>query len=234
MTAAPRRAARRVAAIVAHADDEALGCGGTLRRHTLAGDEVWVIILADGESSREAATTDAAAVAQREAAARKAADILGVRHLALHRFPDNRLDTEALLDIVKVVEAHLGDIAPDTVYTHHGGDLNLDHRRVHQAVVTACRPRSNRGGETLLFFETASSTEWVPPPSGPPFSPNWFVDISTTLETKLQALHAYGEEMRDWPHPRSYRGIEHLARWRGATVGCDAAEAFILGRKVVT
>jgi N-acetylglucosamine malate deacetylase 1 len=232
VTAPVKRARRRVAAIVAHADDEVLGCGGTLRRHVLAGDEVWIVILADGETSRGAGPGGGDAVALRETAARGAANALGIEHVAIHRFPDNRLDTQALLDIVKVIEGHIDAIAPDTIYTHHAGDLNVDHRRVHQAVVTACRPLPGSSVETLLFFEVASSTEWQTPGSAPSFLPNWFVDISSTLDAKLKALEAYGDEMRDWPHPRSYQGITHLARWRGAMVGCDAAEAFMLGRRV--
>jgi LmbE family N-acetylglucosaminyl deacetylase len=222
---------RRIAVIVAHPDDEVLGCGGTLRRHTLAGDEVWTIILADGETSRDAVGASHA-VAGRESAARAAAHILGVQHVNVHGFPDNRLDSLALLDIVKVLEMYLGSIEPDTVYTHHSGDLNVDHRRVHEAVVTACRPQPGHSVQRLLFFEIPSSSEWQTPQSGQPFLPNWFVDVSATLDAKIQALKAYAAEMRAWPHPRSYEGIEHLARWRGATVGCMAAEAFALGREI--
>jgi N-acetylglucosamine malate deacetylase 1 len=230
MTISSNETNRRVAVVVAHADDEVLGCGGTLRRHTLAGDDVWIIILADGETSRDAVSKEG--IAEREMKARAAADILGVKHVEVHRFPDNRLDTVARLDIVKVVEAHIRDIAPTTVYTHHAGDLNVDHRRAHEAVLTACRPQSGHPVQTLLFFETASSTEWQAPQSAQPFLPNWFVDISATLDAKMQALKVYDTEMRTWPHPRSYEGVVHLARWRGATVGREAAEAFMLGREI--
>ena len=116
------------------------------------------------------------------------------------------------------------------VYSHWIGDVNIDHRRIHEAVVAACRPQPGHPVESLLFFEVASSTEWQTPGSAPAFQPNWFVDISATLDTKLAALAAYQAELRDWPHPRSTRGVEHLARWRGSTVGCEAAEAFVLGR----
>jgi N-acetylglucosamine malate deacetylase 1 len=231
MMAGPRNDRRRVAVIVAHPDDEVLGCGGTIRRHTLSGDDVWVVILADGETGRDS-HTGGGAIAKRETAASAAAKTLGVQHLTMHRLPDNRMDAGPLLDIVKVIEQDILEIVPDAVYTHHAGDLNVDHRRVHQAVVTACRPQLGHPVNTLLFFETPSSTEWQPPGSGPAFLPNWFVDISDTLESKLQALKAYHDEMRAWPHPRSYEGIEHLARWRGATIGCAAAEAFFLGREI--
>jgi LmbE family N-acetylglucosaminyl deacetylase len=217
-------------AIVAHADDEVLGCGGTLRRHVLDGDDVWTVILADGETSRSASTD--ASVVSREIAARNAAAILGVQHVLLHRLPDNRLDACPRLDIVKLVEGCIAEIRPDTIYSHHAGDLNVDHRRVSEAVVTACRPQKGHSVETLLFFETVSSTEWQMPNVGPAFQPNWFVDISDHLDVKLRALRPYADEMRPWPHPRSIEGVTHLARWRGATIGCDAAEAFILGRQL--
>lgn len=222
---------RRVSAVVAHPDDEVLGCGGALRRHVVAGDEVSILILADGEMSR--ASAGKAEIERRKSAAVMAAEALGIAHVVLHEFPDNRLDTVAALDIAKVAEAHIREVGPDTIYTHHSGDVNIDHSSVHRAVVTACRPQAGQTVDTLLFFEIPSSTEWQPPGSAAPFLPNWFIDISDALEAKMNALKAYDHEMRPWPHPRSYRGVESLARWRGATVGCEAAEAFILGRRIV-
>ena len=103
---------------------------------------------------------------------------------------------------------------------------------MHEAVVTACRPQQGHPVRTLLCFEVPSSTEWQLPGSAPAFTPNWFVDISSTIDRKLAALEAYSAELRPWPHPRSLQGVAHLAHWRGATVGVDAAEAFILGRQL--
>jgi LmbE family N-acetylglucosaminyl deacetylase len=210
------RQSNRIAVVVAHADDEVLGCGGTLKRHTLAGDEVWTIVMADGETSRFADPSTAevqARIARRQHAAKEASGILGVQHTHVHTFPDNRLDTKPLLDIVRAVEHHIHEIQPEIVYTHHAGDVNVDHRLVHEAVVTACRPGPGHPVGQLLFFETVSSTEWQPPHSAPAFLPN-------------------DDEMRPWPHPRSYAGVERLAQWRGASIGCDAAEAFMLGRRI--
>lgn len=220
-----------VLAVVAHPDDEVLGCGGALALHAAAGDYVTVVIMADGETSRGAEAGHR--IAGRESAAHEAARILGARSALLHGFPDNQLDMRPRLELARAVEAHIAALQPDIVYTHHAGDLNVDHRRTHEAVVTACRPQHGHPVTTMLFFEIASSTEWQAPGAMPAFVPNWFVDISTTLETKMKALRAYDAEMRAWPHPRSYEGVEHLARWRGATVGCQAAEAFVLGRAIV-
>ncbi len=221
----------RILAVVAHPDDEVLGCGGALAWHAARGDEVSIVILADGESSR--ATGADTRVSQRESAAREAASILGAGRVVLHGLPDNQLDARPRLELAKLVAAHIAELRPDTVYTHHCGDVNIDHRLAHEAVVTACRPEAGHPVRTLLFFEVPSSTEWQTPGSAPAFLPNWFVDISSVFDTKLKALRVYDKEIRPWPHPRSYEGVEHLARWRGATVGCVAAEGFILGRAIL-
>ena len=216
--------------IAAHPDDEVLGCGGAIARYTARGVQAHAIFLADGIAARDG--MDSEALQRRQSAARNAADCLGIQSVSFGEFPDNRLDTVALLDITKVVEGAIAQHQPDCVLTHHAGDVNIDHQRVHQAVVTACRPQPGHCVKTLLFFEVPSSTEWQPPGSAPAFAPNWFVDISSTLDCKLKALDAYAEELRDFPHPRSREAVEALARWRGATVGSRAAEGFVLGRRI--
>ncbi len=223
--------ANRTLIIAAHPDDEVLGCGGAILKLTRAGAEVHLAFLADGVGARNPdPARRQAELAQRRAAAAAAARILGVASLSFDDLPDNRLDSIPLLDITQKVEALIDQHRPTTLFTHHAGDLNIDHRLTHQAVITACRPQRGHPVRTLLCFEQPSSTEWQPPGSGLAFTPHWFVDISATLAGKLAALEAYAAELRDWPHPRSRQGSEHLARWRGASVGCDAAEAFMLAR----
>ena len=215
----------------AHPDDEVLGCGGTIAKLADQGAPVHVAFLADGVSSREGeATAQEAELKARRAAAQKACDVLHVKSVSFGDFPDNRMDTVALLDIVKTIEALIAEHRPDTIFTHHPGDVNIDHRCMHDAVITACRPQRGHPVKTLLLFEVPSSTEWQTPGTAPVFAPNWFVDISKTLERKLAALDAYAAELRPWPHPRSRQGVEHLVRWRGASIGVEAAEAFMLGR----
>lgn len=224
---------KSVLILAAHPDDEVLGCGGTIAKLADQGAKIHVAFLADGVFSREGnAAARQAALEARRAAARQACEILGVTSSSFGDMPDNQLDTLALLDIVQPIEAMIDQRRPDAVFTHHAGDVNIDHRRLHEAVVTACRPQTGHPVRTLLFFEVPSSTEWQPPGSAPLFAPNWFIDISATLDRKMAALDAYSAEMRPWPHPRSRPGVEHLARWRGATVGVEAAEAFILGRRM--
>lgn len=214
--------------VAAHPDDEALGCGGTIARHVAAGDEVACLFLADGATSRES-EADASV---RERQARRAADTLGIGEILLARFPDNRMDTVALLDVVQVIEKVVARFSPETIYTHHGGDLNIDHRITHQAVLTACRPQPGHSVRAIYGFEVPSSTEWAPPATLPPFTPTRFVDITAYLEQKRAALDCYVEEMRPWPHARSFEAVEALARMRGACVGVEAAEAFMVIREI--
>lgn len=226
---------KSILVIAAHPDDEILGCAGTIAKHTNAGDQVNTLILSEGVTSREVirdrekAKDELSVLAN---AANKAGKILGVTSTNLECFPDNRMDSCDLLDVVKSIEASINTFIPEIIYTHHGGDLNIDHRVVHEAVMTACRPLPGHSVQSILFFEVPSSTEWQLPFSAPTFMPNWYVNITDTLHLKLEALMAYEAEMRDWPHPRSLRAVEYLSRWRGANVGVEAAEAFILGRRL--
>ena len=216
--------------VAAHPDDETLGAGATIARHARAGEEVSILFLADGVSSRDPDGDHVEELSRRRSSAIVAASTLGANPPQFLDLPDNRLDSVAMLSLARAVEEVVERIRPDTVYTHHAGDLNVDHRCTHEAVMTACRPVSTCPVKTVLCFELPSSTEWRSAAAAPGFDPTWFVDVGQTLELKLAALSAYEEEMRPWPHPRSLQAVEHLARWRGATIGSTAAEAFVLAR----
>jgi LmbE family N-acetylglucosaminyl deacetylase len=219
----------RIAAIVAHPDDEVLLCGATLARHADSGGRVHILILATGLAARARPKPGALAALRRHAAA--AARVIGASELEFGDFRDNAMDGGPLLDVVRRVERFLAKYPVDLVYTHHGGDLNVDHRIVHQAVTTAMRPLPGNGAHAILAGEVNSATEWAPP-SLPPFVPSEFVPVADTLERKLEALRCYAGELRDWPHPRSLEGVRALARWRGTQAGVDAAEAFMTVRRV--
>lgn len=225
---------KKILVIVSHPDDEVLGCGGTIAKLVKTGSQVLVAFLADGVNSREAEIELLKnELIERRASANKACKILGVNDVIFCDFPDNEMDLVSLLKITKKVEEIISNFSPDTIFTHHIGDVNIDHQLTHKAVVTACRPQTGKSVKTIFSFETPSSTEWQLPNSAPVFAPNCFVDITSTLNAKLEALNAYAFEMRDWPHPRSLKGVEHLARWRGACIGTEAAEAFMICRSIL-
>jgi len=220
---------KTILVIAAHPDDEALGCSGTLTRHAQEEDTVHLLFLADGETAR----SGVADIKKRNTAAQAAAEIMGAEPPILLGLPDNRLDSLPLLDVVQHLEIHIRGINPEIIYTHHGGDLNVDHRITHQAVLTACRPIPGGNVTAIYGFETLSSTEWASPETSPGFNPTRFVDISKQLDNKIAALKCYDDEMRPFPHSRSYAAAKHQAHLRGASVGVDAAEAFSVVRELV-
>ncbi len=222
--------------IAAHPDDEVLGCGATIARLVAEGWKVHVLIVAEGATSRSDKRDPSmhqAELSDLGKCADVANSILGSTTIKLYSLPDNRMDGLELLDVVKLVEAEIDRHKPCLVLTHHASDVNIDHRVLHDSVVVACRPQPQHSVKSLLFFEVPSSTEWRPAASGVYFSPNCFYDVTDYMAQKVAALRAYGPEMRSFPHPRSIEAVEHLAGWRGATVGCYAAEAFMLGRSIV-
>lgn len=226
---------RNTLVIVAHPDDEVLGCGGTMARLSNLGCKVTVAFLADGISSRgEVSNINKDELRERESSAFEACKILDVDKPRFGAFPDNQMDSVSRLDVVRHIEKLVSEVKPDTILTHHQGDLNVDHRRTHEAVMTACRPQPGHCVKLIASFEVASSTEWQSPGSHSIFLPNLFVDIGETLERKQKALETYSQEMRGFPHARSIEACTHLAKWRGASVGVGAAEAFQIVRSIAS
>lgn len=204
-----------------------------MARHVDRGDSVHVIFVADGIASRKAESAERERLlAERREAAVEAAGIIGCHRPHFLDYPDQRLDTVSLLDITQSIEALLATVQPDVIYTHHGDDLNADHRLVCEATMTAVRPMPGQKVVAVYGFETLSSTEWVFQSRAIGFRPNRFVGVEATLGRKLDALRAYCIEMREFPHPRSYETVAALAKLRGSTVGLAAAEAFTVLREV--
>lgn len=214
---------KTVLVVAAHSDDEALGCGGTIARHVAEGDSVYAVFIADGVSSRLGAGGEELSL--RNQAAESARQILGISKNYFLGLPDNRLDSLPLIDVIQPLEKIISEVKPQIVYTHHHGDLNIDHRVTHQAVMTACRPAPGSSVKEIYTFQVLSSTEWNTPGISS-FTANCAVDITDYLSIKEAALQAYGVEMRPFPHSRSIENVMTLARYTGAVNGLMAAEAF--------
>lgn len=220
---------RKIAAVFSHPDDEILGCGGSLAKHIAGGDQVKILILATGLTSRGLAERDAIDALRSEG--REAASALGGAEIEFADFPDNSMDSVPLIKVVKRVEEFFDNFAADVVYTHFANDLNIDHQVTASAVLTAKRPLPGTGAQEILACEVNSSTEWSAPSSNG-FVPNIFQSIDGFVESKVQAMACYKGELREWSHPRSLEGIRALARWRGCSCGFESAEAFQLVRLV--
>ena len=219
----------RVLIIVAHPDDEALGCAGTIAKHTQAKDQVSVVFMSNGVSSRSGNNLKND-IELRINSALKSCEILKTEDPIFLDFPDNKMDSIPLLDIVQKLEEYIFEISPNVIYTHHGFDLNIDHRITHQAVMTVCRPEPNFSVKEIYSFEVLSSTEWTSISMANTFVPSKFVDISKTFDQKINSLNCYSYEIRQAPHSRSIDSIKALSMHRGSTVGVKYAEAFQVER----
>lgn len=219
----------KVLIIAAHPDDEVLGAGGAAAKHVDSGDDVFCLILGEGALSRDGASNEEAEALRQQA--RAAVKVIGFRDIFFSSLPDNKFDSVPLLEIVKKVESSLAKIKPRIIYTHYENDLNIDHRLVFQAVITACRPCNEFCPEELYSFEVLSSTGWQSK-SGKQFNPNFYINIEGVINKKKKAMGEYKTEIREYPHPRSFEGIEALARYRGLEAGFKFAEAFYLVKKI--
>jgi len=225
---------KKILVIAAHPDDEILGCGGTIAKYVKEKKfSAHALILAEGLTAREKNTSKRSKkyFDKLYLSAKKSSKIIGYSSLEIIDFPDNKLDTVAMLDVVKIIEKKISKIKPNIVFTHFNGDLNIDHQIVSNAVLIATRPVQNQSVKKIYAFETLSSTEWSFATKGE-FSPNFFVNISNFIKTKQKALSAYSSEMRKFPHPRSTKAVNALANVRGSTSGYRFAEAFKVIREL--
>jgi LmbE family N-acetylglucosaminyl deacetylase len=227
---------QKILVVAAHSDDETLGCGGTIAKHVAKGDSIHVVFLTDGVGSRNEDCSGATDAVARVSASIAALEVLGVSELNItsFSFPDNALDSVPLLEVVKAIESVVSNIKAEVVYTHHAGDLNIDHRYAYEATMTACRPQPESSVKEIYSYEVPSSTAWVGASYGRHFKPNRYVEITDFINSKMEALMEYDEEMRIFPHARSREALEHLARYRGSQVGLLAAEAFVVERIIKT
>ena len=221
----------KILVIAAHFDDEVYGCGGTISKLVREGHKVYVCILTDSCSSQY---TDRAneMIAQKKEESQIVNNIFGIEKTYTFDFPDMQLDTIPHVELNQAIEQCIRDIKPTIVYTHHGGDVNKDHRLVFESTMVAVRPMEGSSVKRVLCYEVPSSTEWAPPTPSNMFSPNVFVDIEDVIDKKIDAIKAYNSELREYPHPRSVENVINQAHLRGASVGLKAAECFMLIREI--
>lgn len=217
---------KQVLVVCCHLDDEVIGLGGTIARHSDFGDRVYVANLCLSANN----------VARIQAGVPQVQEILGIRQFYICKLPHGELQAKAQ-ESIGILEQIIDEIKPDVVYTHHRGDSHQDHRAAFFITMSALR--LNRGAKVsdvsprILSYEVLSSSERAAPFSSLAFLPNLYVDISSQLERKLAAARTYTTEIGRFPHPRSVEGIETLAKYRGMQAGVRAAEAFCLIRDVV-
>lgn len=228
---------KRILVVVAHPDDELLGLGATM--HKLIKEEgiqTHVIIFGEGITSRSDVRDPQKwekELAIHRANIEKARKEIGYGSVKTYDFSDNRFDSYALLDIVKVIEHEKEQFNPDIIFTHNGSDLNIDHQMTYQAVVTGTRPMEGENVKTIITFETPSASEWQATCKADKFCPNLYIQVSEEdVDAKIKAMECYEFEKRAFPHPRSGQALKVLAQNRGLQVGTHFAEAFQVIRMI--
>ena len=215
---------KNVLVVAAHPDDEVLGVGGTIPLIRARGGRVTVLIVTDGSSAQYAGAPEIGQ--QKDQSLQAAHRVLGTDEIVRWDFPDMRLDTVEHLKLNQAFEALIHERAFDTVFVHHAGDINLDHQLIHRSVLVATRPMPGQPVVSLLTYHVNSATDWGSRSGKHSFGPNVFVDIESTIQTKLDALQHYAVELRDYPHPRSIEAVENRAKVFGSEVGFRYAEPF--------
>ena len=220
---------KRILVIAPHPDDEVLGCGGTVAKRVLAGDEAHLCVV----TRAYAPDWPEDEITERRKEVLKVNKILGIKKTHFLDMPTVKLDTIPQKTLNEAITRVVDMVKPQTVFLPFSYDVNRDHRIVFDAALVALRPKPDSVTRKILCYETLSETEWAPPFTHTAFVPNVYEDISETLAVKLKAMSVYKSELKEYPHPRSLEAIEARAKIRGSTAGVPAAEAFILIREVL-
>ena len=213
----------RILVLSAHPDDETFGMGGTIKKYSDQGAEIDIFVISDGASAQY---VDKKMIEVRKESCLNAGKKLGVKNFEFLDFPDGKLDTIPTLDITKKIEEKISTIKPQIIFTTPNNDGHQDHKKVHDCTLIASRPKTHKI-EKIIQYELLSTNRTS-------FSPNFFVDISTQFESKIEAINEYNSEIEDYPHVRSIKAIETLANIRGIESGMNKAEAFKIMRSYMT
>ncbi len=197
--------------IGSHPDDLEYGCGGTLARYAEAGHTVTMLVMTCGE---QGGVPDI-----REEEQKSAADALGAKEVIFGGYADTRISLDQ--QMIGFIEGVMKRVGPDMIFVHHGNDSHQDHRTINEATVSAARYVSN-----LLFYEGPTTIE---------FQPTIFVDVSSTLEKKIQALKEHSSQVAKTNIPKTniLDMAVATATFRGTQGRVGAAEAFRSARLIL-
>ena len=225
---------KRVLVVAPHADDETLGAGGTIARHAAEGDEVHVAVVT-GHGDEPHPLWPKSLWDTIRAEARRAMEVLGVRHLHFEEVPAALVADQPVWRLNKTIASLVSSIEPEVLYVPFPFDLHKDHREVFHALSVAWRPSAPAGRriKAVYCYEVQSETHWNAPYLEAAFTPNVWVDITAHLDTKLRALSCYESQIRPAPDARSLDAVKALATWRGSQQGVAAAEAFVAIRLLI-
>jgi len=222
----------KVLVIAPHPDDEVLGCGGIIKKYVSQKDEVYLCIVTCGYTPDWSEES----IKDRKKEVECANKVLGIKKTFFLDLPTVKLDTVPQKKLNDLISKCVEDIRPEIIYIPHKGDLNKDHQLVFEAALVAARPKQSMSVKKVFSYEVPSETEWGQQKVRKLqdiFLPTVYVDVKNTLEDKLKAMKCYKSELKEFPHPRSLKGITVLSEKRGMEAGLENAEAFILIKEII-
>lgn len=222
---------KKLLIIAPHADDEILGCGGIMHKYSQLGHEVNVLI-ATNASIGAPELYQQSGIDSIRSQAKNAHRYLGDIHTYFLELPAPSLDTYPVYKTATQIGQLIKEIQPTDLYIPHRGDIHKDHTHIFYASLVAARPINNCSVKRIYAYETLSETEWAPPSADEFFIPNVFINIEESIAHKLKAMEFFKSQLNEFPHPRSLKALQALASYRGSTVSCHAAEAFMLIREI--
>ncbi|MGM8898520.1 MULTISPECIES: PIG-L deacetylase family protein [unclassified Psychrobacter] len=223
---------KNVLVVAPHADDEVLGCGGTIAKHVRQGDNVYVAIMTNAAvGAPELFNSERIEFVRSEAL--KSHEVLGIKETLFYDFPAPQLEQYPQYKIAGTLNALIKEKNIDTLYIPHKGDLHLDHGAIYNASLVAARPLPGQSVRHIYAYETLSETEWGHPTVEAVFIPRYFNVLSENdFATKITAMKCFSSQLKAFPNTRSIKAIEHLAALRGAYVGVNTAESFDIIRSI--
>lgn len=220
----------KILVIAPHADDEIIGCGATMAKHIANAEDVYVIIATNANKGAPE-LFDEKIINKVRSEALEAHVFLGVKETFFLDFPAPALNAFPEYKISLEISKIINKIQPSILYLPHPGDLHQDHKAIYRASLVAVRPQGYYNVKEIYCYETLSETEWTPSQENP-FVPNVFNDVSSFFDNKLDAMKFFKSQIKEFPHTRSLETFEALAKYRGATVGVQRAESFMVERIV--
>jgi LmbE family N-acetylglucosaminyl deacetylase len=218
--------------IAPHADDEILGCGGTIAKHVENGDIVSIAIMTNANVGAPELFSEAQIKSARTEA-KNAHNYLSITGTYFFEFPAPQLEQHPQYKIANAINQLIQKTKAEILYIPHKGDLHLDHGVIYNASLVAARPVPGQSVRKILAYETLSETEWGHPSVDAVFIPTIFHKLTTQqFEKKLNAMGCFRSQLKPFPNTRSIETIKHLAALRGSTVGAELAESFMLVRNI--
>lgn len=217
----------KVVVIAPHPDDETLGVGGTIARFIEKKIDVSILVV----SGHLPPLYEESSFQQTKKEATEAFEILGVKNYEFLEIPATMVNQEPVSKLNGKITKFIKNNNPDWVFIPFP-DRHIDHRIIFDASVVASRPVGDNHPKTVLAYETLSETHWNVPGIEPAFVPEFFIDITSQIDKKSDALAKYASQISSAPS-RSIEAVKALAKFRGSQNGCQYAEAFKVVRIVI-